>query len=174
MAPCAGGTERLAITKVILDRLVGPGLDADQPPLASSPLRADKSPPVTARSTILAYAIAVAGTALALGIRLLLQPISGEAALFLFFVPAAMAASMLGGARPGLTATALGVLAAAWVERSGGRPIDVTALALFVAIGAGVSFRGEWFNRARRRSLENAGELAQREAHLQSILDTIP
>ena len=123
---------------------------------------------VRARSNLLfAYAIAVGGALVTLGVRLALQPLIGDQAEFLIFVPTVLAAAALGGAAPGLAATVLCVLAVVLVDRRVGAGVDMFGLSLFGAIGVGLAIGGEWFARSTR-------DLREREAHVQSILDTVP
>jgi two-component system sensor kinase FixL len=117
------------------------------------------------RRTLWAYAFAVCGVGAALAARILLGPYLGDRAQFLLFIPPILGAAALGGAAPGLTAMLLSVAAAFLVEPSGG--VDKWSLTLFVAIGTGLTFGGQ-SNVVNRRRAE------AREAHLQSILDTVP
>ena len=48
------------------------------------------------------------------------------------------------------------------------------AAVTFVAVGLAVTIGGEWFQRARTRADVVNRDLARREAHLRSILETIP
>jgi two-component system sensor kinase FixL len=127
------------------------------------------------RDAILAYAVAVGGVALALGARLALQPLLlGDRSLFLIFIPPVLAGAALGGAGPGIAATILSACAALFVEQREGVAIDQAGLALFVAISLGLAYGGERMAGSRRATEINARELREREAHVQSILDTIP
>jgi two-component system sensor kinase FixL len=124
--------------------------------------------------TLWAYAIAVVGAAAALAARSLLQPLLGDRSLFLLFLPPVLAAAALGGAGPGLAATALSVIAAFVAERGRSGGLDGAGFALFAVIGAGLAFGGGSLGANRRRAEARAQTLLEREAHLQSILDTIP
>jgi two-component system sensor kinase FixL len=119
--------------------------------------------PLARRRTGLGFAAALAGVALGAAIGTLF-PDAG----YLAFVPAVVAAAALGGLRPGLAATALGTAAGS----AGGA--DLTGGALLLLVGLALSLGGEWFQREGDRSRSALGELAEREAHLRSILDTIP
>ena len=47
--------------------------------------------------------------------------------------------------------------------------------AVFLLVGAAVAIGGEWFQRARRDARRRSTcDLLRREAHLRSILDTVP
>jgi two-component system sensor kinase FixL len=125
------------------------------------------------RRNLWAYAVAVGGVAAALATRLLLEPYLGEGSVLLIFVPAVLAAAALGGAVPSLAAAALSVCAVIGLqERRGG--LDMASLTLFAAICLGLAFGGEALAASRRRGEARAQTLLEREAHLQSILDTVP
>jgi len=113
------------------------------------------------------------------GIAMLAQAafsaLSGEGAPYLFFAPAVLLAAALGGAGPGLLATilSLGLLLpfAGVSALAGQEPAGIVAFAI---IGAGMSIAGEVLTRARTRAAAAVEDLRTREAHLQSILDTVP
>src|SRR5207244_8162730 len=67
------------------------------------------------RSDVLRYAIGVVAAVLAVSARLLLAPVVSDESLYLFLIPAVMAAAGFGGLAPGLIATALGLLFALFV-----------------------------------------------------------
>ena len=96
----------------------------------------------TARSNVVwPYGIAILAIALALGLKLALaSELSGEAS-YLFFLPAALIASALGGMGPGLLATALGlclglyfVAEYAWIATS-----EIINADSFALVGVGVA-----------------------------------
>jgi two-component system, LuxR family, sensor kinase FixL len=120
-----------------------------------------------------AYLAGLGGVALAAAARLALAP-ALDHVLYLIFIPAVLAAAALGGAGPGLAATILSAGAAFLMQwRAGGAP-DVVGTALFTVIGLGLATGGERLavNRAHDEAAQR--DLREREAHLQSILDTVP
>ena len=121
-----------------------------------------------------AYAVGIAGAAAALAARELLAPYLGDRSIFLLFTPAALAAAVLGGAAPALVSTALSAAAVIGIQAGAGQPIDGPSLALFVAIGLGIAVVGERHLADRKAAEASGRDLRAREAHLQSILDTIP
>jgi two-component system sensor kinase FixL len=127
-----------------------------------------------APNLVWAYAVAVIGSVTMLTIRHLLQPILGDRSLFLVCIPAVLGASALAGVGPGLVATAVSM--AGILLQIGGQfgAADLLSMALFAAIGLGIAGGGEAIVRSRQRMEGQARELREREAHLQSILDTIP
>ena len=128
------------------------------------------------RLRIWAYGVAPIAIVLSLAGRTLITPSLHNEALFLYFVPPVLLAAGFGGLGPGLLATALG-LAAAYFEMRGGEAPAHTAIVsaiAFTLIGAGVSWGGEVLYRSRRRATVMTNNALAREAHLQSILDTVP
>jgi two-component system, LuxR family, sensor kinase FixL len=128
------------------------------------------------RRSLLAGVLAVVAVALAAALRWRLDPVLGQEATFIFFVPAVVLAAAVAGLWPGLFATLLGAGAGLLIDRSAGGlgTGNFIAAAAFVAAGAAVTIGGEWFQRTRRETeAVNAG-LARREAHLRSILETVP
>ena len=128
------------------------------------------------RGKILRYGIAPTAVALALAARALLAPILHDDSIFLYFVPTVLISAGIGGLGPGLLATALSLLAAFFVLSSASS-ISNTGLvnaAAFAVIGIGVSWGGGLLHRSRRRANLMTRDALAREAHLQSILDTVP
>jgi two-component system sensor kinase FixL len=122
-----------------------------------------------------AYAVAAGAVGLAFLARLLLSRILGDQVLFLLFLPAVLAASTVGGGGPGFLATTLSLLGVFTLQGPTGLTnLNLVSAALFVLISVGVSVRGEWIMRTRGLTDASARALRQREAHLQSILDTVP
>ncbi|MFC3077243.1 PAS domain S-box protein [Phenylobacterium terrae] len=134
------------------------------------------SPRGPIRRPLAAYAFALAATIATAALRLLLDPELQDQALFLLFVPAVAISAAVGGLGPALLASGLALTMLAAIT---GSPLltdaanQVSALA-FVAIGLGAGVAGEYLRRTVARREEALRELRQREAHLQSILDTIP
>lgn len=120
-----------------------------------------------------AIVVGLAALGAGVGARLILDPLVHGQAGFLFFIPAAVAAAALGGFWPGL-ALALaggssGLLLAGELDAG-----VVLAASLFLVATIAIAVGGEWFQRSGDRSAQINADLAEREAHLRSILDTIP
>jgi two-component system sensor kinase FixL len=129
---------------------------------------------LAARRTRTAVAVAVIGVALALAVRLVLTPVLDDRVAFLFFVPVVVAAAALGGLVPGAIATGLGGvsgLAVTWADHTGG---DLVSALVFAAVGTMISVGGEMFQSMRDRAVTVNSDLRSREAHLSSILATVP
>ncbi|HEX9932630.1 MAG TPA: PAS domain S-box protein [Allosphingosinicella sp.] len=120
--------------------------------------------PVRGRRIDLALAVGAAGLAAGLAARLAV----GESGIYLLLIPAVVAAAAMGGLWPGLAAALAGAGAGA---AAGG---DATGAILFALAGFAVSVGGEWFQKTVARAARINSELAEREAHLRSILQTIP
>jgi len=125
---------------------------------------------------VLRYGLAPTFVALALAVRALLVPILHDDSLFLYFVPAVLISAGVGGLGPGLLATALSIVAAYFVlaNASALTYLAVVNGVAFAVIGIGGSWGGELLRRGRRRANRMARETLARQAHLQSILDTMP
>ncbi len=123
-----------------------------------------------------ALIIALAAIGVGAGIRLLFAGELAQRATFIFFVPGVVVASALSGLRAGAVAAIAGAAAGLWCDALAGPVIDgsYVAAAAFVVIGVSVAVGGEWFQRARIETEASASGLARREAHLQSILNTVP
>ena len=125
----------------------------------------------------LRYAAAPLAVVLAFALRALLVPVLHDSGSFIYFVPAVLIAAGIGGIGPGLFATGLSMLAITGLFEIGAGELPRAALfnmLAFAVIGIGVSWGGELMRRGRRRASIMTREALAREAHLQSILDTVP
>lgn len=120
--------------------------------------------------------VTVGAVLVALGVRRLLDPVLGDEQLFVFFVPAVVVGALWGGFWPGALATVLSLVVSAlfvaptsWMET----PQIVVQIAFF-AVGLAISGLGERLRRSLIERRSRQDDLLAREAHLQSILDTIP
>jgi two-component system, LuxR family, sensor kinase FixL len=122
-----------------------------------------------------AYILSFVLVVLAIGFRSTVGPTLGTQALYLFLVPSVLVAGIVGGLGPGLMATffALGLhlySSGEYLNLTPGSALfgeEASRAATFIALGLGIAWFGERLQRARLQS-------AAREAHLQSILDTVP
>ena len=129
-----------------------------------------------ARQNIVLYGIAAAAVALALAARVLLEPVLQDDVPYLFFVPAILVAAGVGGFGPGVLATvlSLAICLAFIVDFPALSPPEIVNAGAFVAIGLGTAWGGEQLQRNRLRAAAGTRSALAREAHLQSILDTVP
>jgi len=133
--------------------------------------------PDTLRRSLTNYGLAVAVTLLGFAVRRMLDPVLTVQATYIFFTPAIIAASAVGGFGPGLLATVLGVAGGLYFSGDLLAPPnlrELTSAAAFGAIGFGIAWFGGWFRRNRRAMAAAAEQVAAREAHLASILETVP
>ncbi|MFC7498555.1 PAS domain S-box protein [Enterovirga sp. GCM10030262] len=123
-----------------------------------------------------AYALALAAVVAAMFVQWSLDPLLDQRATFILFVPAVVLAAALSGLWPGLFTTLLGGTAGLAVDALTGEITlgNLVAAAIFLFVGTAVTIGGEWFQRARSLAESVNKDLARREAHLRSILETIP
>jgi two-component system sensor kinase FixL len=122
------------------------------------------------------YLVSLALVVLAFVLRALLAPTLGNQALYLFLVPPVLVAGVVGGWRPGLLATATSLVLHLYLTGEFSNllnpdsPLFATELSralTFVLLGVGIAWFGERLRATRDQS-------AGREAHLKSILASIP
>jgi two-component system sensor kinase FixL len=124
----------------------------------------------------LRYGVAPTAVLLALAVRTLLLPILQDDTVYLYFVPAVLISAAIGGLGPGLLATVLSLAAAIFLNgelSANPNPAIINGIA-FALIAVGVAWGGEALHRNRRRARDMTHDALAREAHLQSILDTVP
>jgi two-component system sensor kinase FixL len=124
----------------------------------------------------LRYSLALGCVAIAFAIRLLMSPALHDQSPYLFFVPALVAAGALAGLGPGLLATALslGLSLYFFTTFPGLSEPEIVNAAVFALIGITMAWIGGRLQRTRMRAAASTEDLRAREAHLQSILDTVP
>jgi two-component system sensor kinase FixL len=128
------------------------------------------------RQDIASYVWSIALVVIAFALRWALAPILGNQALYLFLVPPALIAGVIGGLGPGLFATSLSLVLHLFLTGEFSNlvhptsPLFVSEFAravTFAVLGIGLAWFGERLHNARLQA-------SAREAHLQSILDTVP
>lgn len=119
---------------------------------------------------MLRYGLAVALTAAAMGLHLALEAGVGHGLpTYITFFPAVMAAALLGGLGPGVTATFLaGVAADYWlltpIERIGiAAPIDRMGLVIFLCMGLCICLFAAFYQRNREKAAAYDREVALRD-----------
>ena len=96
-------------------------------------------------------------------------------ASFLIFIPGLAIAAGFGGFGPGLVATLLSIaIGLALITRGDISTPALIEAGVFAVVGVGISWLGEVLRRTRIRSRRHAKDVRAREAHLRSILDTVP
>jgi two-component system sensor kinase FixL len=118
----------------------------------------------------------VTAVLLSLAVRSLLFPVLHEQTGYLYFVPAVLIAAGVGGLGPGLLAVALSMICVltVFLDRAHIDAADFTNGAAFILIGIGMAWGGELLRRERKRATTMTDDALARQAHLQSILDTVP
>ncbi len=120
--------------------------------------------------------MAILATLAGVAAHVLLAPVVGDRVAFLVFVPAVVLASAHSGLAPGALAAMLGVWCGLFLAQRHG-PIsnaDMASAVVFAGVAAAIVVGGESFQRSRREAAAVNRDLAAREAHLSSILDTVP
>ena len=122
------------------------------------------------------YVVAVVATATCAVLRILLNPVFDDDLVFLLFVPALLAGAAVGGVGPTLLAGALSILLSFWISgfQTLGDPAVLVRAGVFVALTSAVGLIGSRLLRSNRTIREFVADAKAREAHLQSILDTVP
>ena len=130
----------------------------------------------TSRGVLVQYFVVVVAIAVAAVIRLLLEPVLGGQASYIFFLPAILIASAIGGWAPGVIATVLGLALGLFFVAYDRTVVtaDILNAVVFAFVGVGASWRGELLRRSRLAAAANAEDAGTRTAHLQSILNSIP
>ena len=95
---------------------------------------------------------------------------------FLFFMPAILLAAAAGRFVHGVLATGLGLLLGSFFMSNflPLSPADIVRVAAFTAIGLGMAWGGAQLRRTREQAAASTQDALAREAHLKSILDTVP
>ncbi|WP_374470029.1 PAS domain S-box protein [Phenylobacterium sp.] len=118
-------------------------------------------------------AVATLGCAL---VRLALEPFFHERSSFILFVPALMLSAGVGGFGAAIVATLLSVGVAFGFSGQAllTDPANLVGLVVFVLLGVASGIAGSHMARVGRETAAAVEHLEEREAHLQSILDTVP
>jgi two-component system sensor kinase FixL len=141
----------------------------------AAPPQADTRPAVMLGSTLIWYGLAVALVAAACGVRAVFNPALMQEPPYLFFIPAVLIASGLGGFGPGFIATIMSVAVGGilFTDRQAFNS-DIINGGAFGLIGLGIAWFGESLRRKTLQAADSNRDILAREAHLKSILDTVP
>jgi two-component system, cell cycle sensor histidine kinase and response regulator CckA len=131
------------------------------------------------RSTVLRYGCAFASVSLAIGARLLLDPVLGEQFPFATVLFAVLVTAWYGGFRPALVAVVLGALASDFfllaprgsIQLAGS--IEQVGLLLFVLTGLGISLLAGALHAARRRAESTADSVRHHAALIDQTYDAL-
>ena len=131
-------------------------------------------------STLRRYGVALASVMLSAIAWFALDLLFKSTAPLLVFVPAVLIASTFGGLGPGLLATALSLATSIGFDPSlaTGQPVTT---AIFTIVSVGIAYWGDQAYRSRQAAtrttqelLATTEDLRSREAHVNSILQTVP
>jgi two-component system, LuxR family, sensor kinase FixL len=122
------------------------------------------------------YGLAVGAIVLGMLLRLALGSDFAGHASYLFFFPAILIGSAFGGWGPGVLATALGLGSGLFLILSDRAMtnVDVVNAVIFTLVGLGACWRGDLLRRSRLAVSTSTAAAIAGEAHVKSILDTIP
>jgi len=136
---------------------------------------ADRIPGASnARATFMRYGVSIAAVAVALGARLLLTPIVSDESPYLLFLPAVVVVGGIAGFWPGVLATICSLITVHLFVHPATGAIDVVVGIIFAVIGIGMGAFGESLRKVRSQARLSSDDVLAREAHLRSILDTVP
>jgi len=129
------------------------------------------------RSFLGGFGIALATCAITAAFGFLLQPLFDDRAMVLLFLPAVVACSTVAGFWSALAATIVSLVACILLLGDGPAlvsPANLIEGLIFLIVGPAIGLRGDLLHRRSRQAAAALDDLAEREAHLQSILDTVP
>ncbi|MDO1558594.1 PAS domain S-box protein [Brevundimonas sp. 2R-24] len=106
--------------------------------------------------------------------RLLMHAGGGPGVIFMALLPIVLGAALVGGSRAAVGATLTAVASLLVMSRMAGEPLSWAAAAVFTVLGVTAGFAGDYLHRLSRRASDANRELRLREAHLESILATVP
>ena len=135
-------------------------------------------PPQT-RHPLLRYGVVPVAVAAAMLLRWPLWDVLGGELAFLFLWPVVMFCAWWGGLGPGLLATSLSALAAAFfliqprLSLAVARPADLVGMAVFVSMSVLISFLNEKLHRGKRLAERQAEEVARQREWLRVSLASI-
>jgi two-component system sensor kinase FixL len=123
-----------------------------------------------------AYGFAALTTAACLFFRVLFAPVAHDLPTLIIFMPAVLASAAIGGLGPAILATlgslvGLDLLLPAQAIATSQTVLDAS---VFLILGIAVGLAGTSARRRAAAAREVLAELETREAHLNSILDTVP
>jgi two-component system sensor kinase FixL len=132
---------------------------------------------------VMTYLLTLGLVTLVYLLRAWLAPTLANQALYILLVPPVLLAGIVGGLGPGLVATlyAIGLQIfvtgdfRSFIDVHGPLfVVDIVRTLTFALVGIGVAWFGERLKRARLQAAASAETALARQAHLQSILDTVP
>ncbi len=133
------------------------------------------APPSGPRPLVASYLLGALAIVLGAAARIALDPWLGDRAAFWFFMPALLATAATGGWAPTLAASLIAtLLSEALLARHPLVAADQIDAGLFLTLSLVIGLAGAHLRRVRSDSAEMRRRVADRQAHLQSIVDTAP
>ena len=123
---------------------------------------------------VLAYGVALLSTGLCAAFRVALAPVFEDRISLLIFVPAVMASAAAGGFGPALVAAALSLIASFGLHLGVPDPAAYATAVIFVVLSVASGVAGSRLRRNAEDVRKVVRDVEAREAHLRSILDTVP
>lgn len=125
--------------------------------------------PIWLKRAWFGYIAAISGSVLALVVRFLFAPYFEHRTFLVIYVPTVLFAALFGGLGPSILATVICIGISAWFLGTGifGNAANIVDLGLFALLGPALGIIGS-------RLIQQNDEAKSREAHLRSILDTVP
>jgi two-component system sensor kinase FixL len=122
------------------------------------------------------YGIAGASVVVTLALQFVLQRYWAAPTLFIVFAPAIMLSSIVGGQGPGLLSVGSSVASAWMLVELAPEPSEANliALGMFALVGLALVWLGDVLRSAFSEMALTERELRLREAHLTSVLNTVP
>jgi len=122
------------------------------------------------------YGVATAAVVVTSAVQHFIQAYWAAPTLFIVFAPAIMLASIVGGFGPGLLSVALSLASAHLILRLSPHLAEAewVGLGVFAAVGIAIAWFGEVLRSAYGEMADTERQLRVREAHLRSVLDTVP
>ncbi|MCH4561239.1 PAS domain S-box protein [Mesorhizobium jarvisii] len=118
------------------------------------------------------YLLAAVAVVVVFVARYALQTALGNSAVFILFIPVILISAIAGGIGPGLLAFVLSLFGALYIV--GTSQATLIQVLIFTLVGLIIAWMGEMLHHARRAIDRSEAALKAREAHLRSILDTVP
>lgn len=128
------------------------------------------------RSPFMGYGLAAVAVSATVAIRLLVNQYVEFIPFSMLFVPAVLLTALLTTWGPTLFATAVGLVVSIYLapEDAWGRPLSWMTETLFALIGVGMAVGSRRLSGANQRWRSAVEDLRAREAHVNSILATVP
>ena len=120
------------------------------------------------------YLLALAAVNVTLVVHLALRDVFEDRSVFIIFIPAILFVSIVAGSRAALLAIAGSLLGAYFLMTVQAHPKNGMDFTIFAATGLAVIWLSSVLRHARHKITETENTLSIRDAHLRSILATVP